>query len=318
MTGTSDAVLASDLDDDLAVLRQRSRDVVLAPLVEITPTQARERVRAGDRLCAGGPVDVEIRAVTAEHDGHRVAVRVYEAAGAAVTLVYAHGGGWVTGDLDYSDELCRFVAAGGVRVVSVGYRLAPEHMFPAAYDDMLTATRWASGTFGRVAVGGDSAGGNLAAAAAVALLDPSVPPLAFPLAFQVLAYPVLDTDTASGSYVSNAEAFPIGAADMRWFLDHYLGTGPRDDARVAPLRATSVAGLPPTHLVVAGHDPLRDEALVFAQRLGAAGVPVTSQLQPALCHGFLRFTASSSGARDARDHVVERVLALAKAASRTS
>ena len=307
MTETSDAVLTTDLDDEIVALRARSREAALAPLVETTPAQARERVRAGDRLCASGPADVETTVVTAEHDGERVVVRVYEAPDAAVTLVYAHGGGWVTGDLDYSDELCRFVAAGGVRVVSVEYRLAPEHRFPAAFDDMLAATRWASATFGRVAVGGDSAGGNVAAAAAVALLDQ--PDL--PLAFQVLVYPVLDTDLARGSYVSNADAFPIGAADMRWFLDHYVGTGPRDDARVAPLRAPSLAGLPPTHLVAAGHDPLRDEALAFAERLTEAGVRVTSRLQPSLCHGFLRFTAASSSARTARDQVVERILALA-------
>ena len=277
----------------------------------ITPTEARERVRAGDRLGAGGPSGVETAVVTAEHEGGQVVVRVYEAPGATVTLVYAHGGGWVTGDLDYSDELCRFVASGGVRVVSVDYRLAPEHPFPAAFEDMLTATRWASGTFGTVAVGGDSAGGNLAAAVAVALLDEPVGPLAF----QVLVYPVLDTDPTRGSYVSHAGAFPIGAADMGWFIDHYVGTGPRDDVRVAPLRATALAGLPPTHLVIAGHDPLRDEALLFAELLAGAGVPVTAQLLPSLCHGFLRFTASTSAARAARDQLVARILGLASEAA---
>jgi acetyl esterase len=305
--GTSSAFVA-DLDDEIRALRDKSREAALAPLIELSPAEARERVRGGNRLCADGPAEVDTADVVAEHDGRRVDVRVYEAAGAAVTLVYAHGGGWVTGNLDYSDELCRFVASGGVRVVSVDYRLAPEHPFPAAFEDMLTATLWASGTYGRVAVGGDSAGGNLAAAAALALRDQ--PDVA--LAFQVLVYPVLDTDVTQGSYVSNAGAFPMGAADMRWFLDHYVEAEQRGDHRVAPLRATSLTGLPATHLLVAGHDPLRDEALAFAHRLTEAGVPVTSELQPSLCHGFLRFTAASSGARAARDRLVERILALAE------
>jgi len=243
----------------------------------------------------------------AEHQGRRVDVRLYGSADAATTLVYAHGGGWVTGDLDYSDELCRFVAARGVRVVSVDYRLAPEHRFPAAYEDMLTATQWASAAFGGVGVGGDSAGGNLAAATALALRDRAD----VAVAFQVLVYPVLDTDVTGGSYVSQAQAFPIGAAEMRWFLDHYLDGKPRDDDRVAPLRAASLVGLPRTHVVVAGHDPLRDEGRAYARRLAEAGVPVTAELHPSLCHGFLRFTGASSGARSARDRLVEQVVALA-------
>ncbi|WP_457108966.1 alpha/beta hydrolase [Marmoricola sp. URHA0025 HA25] len=298
----------TDLDHEIAALRDRSREAGLAPLVELSPSEARERVRGGNRLCAAGPTEVAVTDVVAEHGGRGVDVRVYAAADAAATLVYAHGGGWVTGDLDYSDELCRFVAAGGVRVVSVDYRLAPEHRFPAAFDDMLTATCWASATHGRVAVGGDSAGGNLAAATALALRDePDVR-----LAFQVLVYPVLDTDVTTDSYASEAEAFPMGAADMRWFLDHYLDGNPREDDRVAPLVAASLAGLPPTHLVVAGHDPLRDEARSFARRLAEAGVPVTAELHPSLCHGFLRFTAASSGARTARDGLVARIVALAE------
>ena len=302
-----EGALVTDLDPELAVLRDRSREAGLAPLVELSASEARERVRGGNRLCAAGPTEVAVTDLAAEHDGRSVDVRVYAAADAAATLVYAHGGGWVTGDLDYSDELCRFVAARGVRVVSVDYRLAPEHRFPAAFDDMLTATRWASAVHGRVAVGGDSAGGNLAAATALALRDePEIT-----VAFQVLVYPVLDTDVTRDSYVSEAQAFPMGAADMRWFLDHYLDGKPRSDDRVSPLRAASLAGLPPAHLVAAGHDPLRDEAREYAHRLTEAGVPVTAELHPSLCHGFLRFTAASSGARTARDGLVERIVALA-------
>lgn len=297
----------TELDGEIAALRERSREAGLAPLVELSAPEARERVRGGNRLCAAGPAEVAVTDLVAEHEGSTVRVRVYGAADAGTTLVYAHGGGWVTGDLDYSDELCRFVAERGVRVVSVDYRLAPEHRFPAAFEDMLTATRWASATYGRVGVGGDSAGGNLAAATTLALRDRAE----VAVAFQVLVYPVLDTDVTVDSYVSEAQAFPMGAADMRWFLDHYLDGNARDDNRVAPLRAASFAGLPPTHVVVAGHDPLRDEAHAYVARLTEAGVPVTSQLHPSLCHGLLRFTAASSAARTARDSLVEHIVALA-------
>ena len=299
--------MVTKLDEEIAALRDGSREAGLAPLVELSPGDARERVRGGNRLCAGGPAEVAVTELVAEHEGRRVDVRVYGAAEDDPTLVYAHGGGWVTGDLDYSDELCRFVAERNVRVVSVDYRLAPEHRFPAAFDDMLVATRWASAAYGPVGVGGDSAGGNLAAATALALRDEAESAVAF----QVLVYPVLDTDVSKGSYVSEAEAFPMGAADMRWFLDHYLDGSRRDDERVAPLQAASLVGLPPTHLVVAGHDPLRDEARAYASRLTEAGVPVTAELHPSLCHGFLRFTAASTGACTARDSLVEQIVALA-------
>jgi len=301
------AVPRTELDVGISALRDSSRDAALPPLVEISPAEARERVARGHRLCAAGPEDVDTADVAAELGNHRVTVRVYDAPDASLTLVYAHGGGWVTGDLDYSDELCRFVAAAGVRVVSVDYRLAPEHPFPAAFEDMLTATRWAAATYGQVGLGGDSAGGNLAAAVALALRHRA----AVPVAFLVLAYPVLDTDVTRPSYTENARAFPTGAADMRWFLDHYVTVSNRLDQRVAPLRAQSLAGLPATHVVVAGHDPLRDEGLALAHGLSDAGVPVTVEVLPSLCHGFLRFTAASSAAREARSRLVERIVELA-------
>src|SRR4051794_14382261 len=111
----------TELDGEIAALRERSREAALAPLVELSAPEARERVRGGNRLCAAGPTHVAVTEVVAEHEGRSVGVRVYGRADAGTTLVYAHGGGWVTGDLDYSDELCRFIAAGGVRVVSVDY-----------------------------------------------------------------------------------------------------------------------------------------------------------------------------------------------------
>lgn len=263
---------------------------------------------SGHALCSAGP-DVVTEDVIATHAGHSVPVRRYLAPDERAVLVYAHGGGWVTGDLEYADEVCRFLARDSqCTVVSVDYRLAPEHPFPAGLDDVLTAYRWACAAGRPVALGGDSSGGNLAAAAALLLRDDGLLP-----AFAVLAYPVLDHDFGRGSYEENANAFPVGAADLRWFFDHYAPTEARDDPRVAPLRATDLSGLPRTHLVTVGHDPLRDEGRAYIAALTDAGVDTTEVHHPDLCHGFLRFTGASRAAAAARDDVVSAVAALAVA-----
>jgi len=298
----------SDLDPDLAALRDAALQRAQPAMIEIEPEEVRQRVRAGNALCAAGPV-VPMLDEVVPLEGRDIAIRTYDAAASPVTLVYAHGGGWVTGDLDYADELCRFVAAAGCRVVSVDYRLAPEHVFPAAHDDVLDVARMLRRRWGAIALAGDSAGGNLAAAAAQRLTAEGSPPL-----FQVLIYPVLDTDTTRGSYVENATAFPIGAADMRWFLDHYVAGADRAHPRVAPLRATDISQLPPTHALAVGHDPLRDETQVYVQQLQDAGVDATLTMLPTMCHGFLRFTAASPGARAARDALVRRIAELARSA----
>ncbi|GAA1541036.1 hypothetical protein GCM10009788_49730 [Nocardioides humi] len=273
-------------------------------MVSLSPAEARERVVAGNRLCAAGP-DVAV-SDHAPGDGPPVAVRVYEGAETTATLVYAHGGGWVTGDLDYSDELCRFLARdAGLRVVSVDYRLAPEHPFPAPLEDLAGAWRWANTEYdGPLGLGGDSAGGNLAAA--VALRGESA-------AFLLLLYPVLGLPDGTPSYRSRASAFPIGAADMRWFFTHYLaGAVPAEPtADLAPLHATDLGMMPPTHMVLAGHDPLHDEGAAFAAGLRAARVAVTLVEHPELCHGFLRFTSASAAARAARSRIVEKMRRIA-------
>lgn len=293
------------LDTGLATLRNTAVAAGRSPLSTITPAEARERVTMGNQLCAGGPaVGVEDRVVT--HDGHSVPVRVY-APGSSRTLVYAHGGGWVTGDLDYADEFCRFVASAGIGVVSVDYRLAPEHPFPAGLDDVTAVVGWAlETTAGPVGVGGDSAGANLIASVCMTTRDSrGVLP-----AFQLLVYPLLDTDLTRDSYVDPRCAFPIGAADMAWFLGHYLASESPLDPRVAPLRAESHAGFPRTHVVLSGHDPLYDEGVAYASALTGAGCAVTVEEHLALCHGFLRFTAASAGAAHVRDALVTTVVGL--------
>lgn len=297
----------ADLEAGLAALRDAAQGSV--PLVELTPAEARERVVAGNRLCADGPEVVTTD--LASEDGVPVPLRVYEpSTPPAATLVYAHGGGWVTGDLDYADELCRFLTRdAGLRVVSVDYQLAPDHPFPAGLEDLAAAWAWAGAAYpGTLGLGGDSSGGNLAAA--LALRAPQPAP-----AFLLLLYPVLGPPDGTPSYRTRAAAFPVGAEDMRWFFAHYLaGQRPEPSPDLVPLHAADLGLLPATHLVLAGHDPLHDEGAAFAARLADARIPVTVREYADLCHGFLRFTAVSAGARTARTEIVTAARRLATAA----
>jgi acetyl esterase len=219
-------------------------------------------------------------------------------------LVYYHGGGWVIGDLDTHDDPCRFLAANsGAKVLSVDYRLAPEHPFPAAAEDTLAAYEWAAASAERlgvdpqrIAVGGDSAGGNLAAATCLMARENALP---IP-AMQLLIYPVTETAGTTASRRTFAEGFLLTRADMDWFEDHYLPPGvDRDDPRVALLNATDLSGLPPAYIAVAGFDPLRDEGEAFAQRLREAGVRVALRRHPRLVHTFANLTAVCPSARHA-------------------
>jgi acetyl esterase len=205
--------------------------------------------------------------------------------------VYLHGGGWVTGDLEYSDSLCRHLAAdAGCEVLSVDYRLAPEHPFPTPLEDAYGALCWAEDQLaaGRpLVVAGDSAGGALAAACAQRSRDESGPHLSG----QLLVYPVLDADLSRESYTAN-RGMVLGPQEMEWFWDHYLPDARgRGHPSASPLRAENLSRLPPTVLVVADLDPLRDEGLAYATRLSGSGVPVRLRHVPGLVHGFLRFSA---------------------------
>lgn len=205
-------------------------------------------------------------------------------------LVYLHGGGWVIGDLDSHDNVCRTLANGsGHAVLSVDYRLAPEHPFPAGLEDAVTATRWAhanAASLGcradRLAIGGDSAGGNLAAV--VAQLAP------VPLVHQLLVYPVTDCTRSQPSYVTNGDGYFLSSDGMGWFIDHYLsgGHGAPDDPRVSPLFAsdTALAAGPPALVITAEFDPLRDEGDAYAERLAAVGVPTSHVRFGGMFHGF--------------------------------
>jgi acetyl esterase len=219
-------------------------------------------------------------------------------------LVYYHGGGWVIGDLDTHDWVCRFLAAvAGVAVLSVDYRLAPEHPFPAAVEDAWDAFAWAIGNAGalgvdpaRIAVGGDSAGGNMASAVALRARDEASPAPAM----QLLIYPVTDSADDPRSRFLFADGFMLTKADMDLFEGHYLPPGTdANDPRVSVLKAPDLSGLPPAYVATAGFDPLRDEGEAYALRMREAGVSVALRRYPGLVHGFANHATVSRSSRAA-------------------
>lgn len=239
-----------------------------------------------------------------------IPIRVYtpEQRGPLPVLVYCHGGGWVLGDLESHDALCRTLAnAAGCVVASVDYRLAPEHKFPAAAEDAYAATRWVAENAGqiggdpqRIAVGGDSAGGNLAAVVALMARDRGGPHLVF----QLLIYPATDTSCDTVSCRVNGEGYFLTLEMMRWFWNHYLSSeADRGNAYAAPLRAPDLRGLPPALVVTAEFDPLRDEGEAYAARLRAAGVPVQLKRYDGMIHGFFGMGALVDQARTAMEEV---------------
>ena len=222
-------------------------------------------------------------------------------------VVFFHGGGWVTGDRISHDSLVRRLAiASGADVLSVDYRLAPEHRFPAAVDDAIAAWRYAVNSAprwgvspSRIALAGDSAGGNLSAVVAQQVRGEEVTPR-----LQLLIYPGTDCTTRSESRREFASGFYLTDERIDWFLDHYVpDIEMRSDPRVSPLLAQDLSGLAPAHVVIAGFDPLRDEGIAYAQRLAAAGVPVTLDRAGSLIHGFANMTLISSDARAAVDRM---------------
>jgi acetyl esterase len=223
-----------------------------------------------------------------------VGVRIYRStsAGPLPVLVYLHGGGWVLGNCDTCDPLCRALAnAAPCVVVSVDYRLAPEHKFPAAHRDSFATTEWAianaaalGGDPTRVVVGGDSAGGNLSAAVALQARDQRGPRLAG----QLLIYPALDYSFDTLSYRENAKGFYLSRTDVMWFWDHYLpNDAAHGDPYACPLRSTDLSGLPAAAVITTEFDPLRDEAEMYAARLIAAGVSTWGKRYPGTTHGFM-------------------------------
>ena len=235
-----------------------------------------------------------------------VPVRVYTPSGAGPHpgLVFFHGGGFVLCNLDSHDGICRSLTnAAGCVVVSVDYRLAPEHPYPAAPEDCYAATQWVAKNgselgidVSRLAIGGDSAGGNLTAVTALMARDRGGPALRF----QLMIYPVTDCGTETASYRENGEGYFLTTGMMRWFWDKYLADPKQaGEGYASPLRAADLANLPPGLCITAGYDPLRDEGEAYAERLRKAGVDVRTSRYPGMFHGFLSMTAQLDKAREA-------------------
>ncbi|MFE6692092.1 alpha/beta hydrolase [Streptomyces sp. NPDC057743] len=254
------------------------------------------------------------RTVPGPPDAPALPVRIYRpnapAAGPRPLVVFCHGGGWVLCDLDTHDGLCRQLARrAGAVVVSVEYRRAPEDRFPAAAEDAYAATRWAVGhaaelgcDAARVAIAGDSSGGNLAAAVALMARDRTGPPLAA----QVLLYPALDHRLAGRSAADYATGFFHTTAHMRWYWEQYLGPdGDPTHPYAAPGRAADLAGLPPALLVLPECDPLRDEGRAYGRALRRAGVPARVDEYPGAFHGFLGAAGVLPTVDDALDAVAQ-------------
>lgn len=246
-----------------------------------------------------------------------IPVRVYapESSEPLPIIAYFHGGGWVFMGIETHDWICRRLAnACRAVVVSVEYRLAPEHRFPAGLDDCMAVTTWLAengevlgGDPARLAVAGDSAGGNLAAAVALASRADDGPRLAA----QVLVYPATDAACATPSIVQNADGYLLTAEAMRWFWEQYLGPGgDSDDGYASVLRHPDLAGLPPTLVITAEYDPLRDEGEAYAEHLAEAGVEVATRRFDGMIHGFLGMDELVPEANEAMDEITKFLSAI--------
>lgn len=279
-----------------------------ATFVQESVERSRAALDVSRHLVSGNPIEPVLTrdvAVPAPHGELGATLYTPEGVGAGSgMLVFYHGGGWVVGNRQSHDNTARFLAKyAGVRVLSVEYRLAPEHPFPAAQEDALTAFDFAyekAGDFGadphRIAVGGDSAGGNLAAVTAQVTTrrDGPVP------AFQLLLYPAVDATRRRRSRDLFADGFFLTDEHMDWFIGHYAPDGvDRSDPALSPLLAEDVSGLPPAYIATAGFDPLRDEAEAYAARLADAGVPVALSRQADLIHGYANFLGLGHRFREA-------------------
>ena len=270
----------------------------LPPTHTLAPTAARQFYRERRFYSQPAPPAVsQVRDLMAGGPHGEIPLRLYRPLGSAASetlpvLVYYHGGGWVIGDLDTHDTLCRELANGArCCVVAVDYRMSPEQRFPVAVDDCVAATYWVrreAASLGidaaRLAVGGDSAGGNLAAVVAIVARDAGD----LPIAYQLLIYPATDQRRGAPSHTSNGQGYLLTTDTMKYFHDHYLPDAARDlDWRASPLLHADLSKLPPALVLTAGYDPLRDEGMQYAERLTEAGSQATYVCFERQIHGFI-------------------------------
>jgi acetyl esterase len=286
------------LDPDAAAVFKAFQEAGRPPYETLTPAEARASYLAARPVTHPEPPELkEVKPLSIAAPHGAIPARLYkpktlrQANGLAPCLVFFHGGGWVIGDLDSHDVVCRKLAdEGQLIVISVDYRLAPEHKFPAAIDDAIAATNWISDNArslgidaSRLAIGGDSAGGNLAAVVAIAARDGKGPAISG----QVLIYPAIDFAMTHPSHREPETSILLTHSAIRWFSNHYLnGAADVHDWRASPVRARTLAGLPPAYVLTAGADPLRDEGDEYARQLKDAGVAVTYRHFSGQFHGF--------------------------------
>ncbi len=284
------------------------------PIETLTPAQARKQPSPADAVQAllkkqdkktdpEAVAKVDNRSI--DGPAGKIKLRVYQPAGVGPfpVIVYYHGGGWVIADLDTYDATPRALAnAARAVVVSSHYRQAPEHKFPAAHEDAFAAYRWVlanaaeiQGDPTRVAVAGESAGGNMAASVAMMARDQNVTPPVH----QLLVYPVTDTTMDTASYQENADAKPLSKAGMEWFAKHAINPADKKDPRLALLHAPNLKGLPPATVITAQIDPLRSEGQAYAEKLKAAGVAVAYRNYDGVAHEFFGMGAVVDKAREA-------------------
>jgi acetyl esterase len=298
------------LDPSVRVLLDQIESMGQAPMSEMSPGQFRQLFEAFKDLGARPEQAVPTEDRTIPGPAGEIPVRIYrpESVEPLGMVVFFHGGGFVIGTIATHDPLCQQIAASmPAVVVSVDYRLAPEHPFPAAVEDCLAATAWVSqhaaelgGESGRLAVAGDSAGGNLSAVVSVKARDAGGPPIAF----QLLIYPATDLTRSSVSHIENGEGYLLTSESMDWFSGHYLGDGDLTHPDASPLFVEDLSGLPPAMVITAEFDPLRDEGEAYAERLRQAGVDARSVRYDGMIHGFVQFDAIVPAAHQAIEDAV--------------
>lgn len=304
--------VAAGLDPDTAALLALAGLIGQDAAVSGRPEAARRMMLASIRIvddAPAGAIDVTEERIDA------IPARLYVPAGLArpsPALVFVHGGGWVTGDLDTHDTLCRRIALiARIRVIALAPRLAPEHPFPATLDDTLAGfrgvVRRGAGLgidLERLGIGGDSAGGNLSAVVGLATREDAVRPV-----LTALLYPATDATWSHPSIEKRGEGYLLTRDSLHWYLGHYIGKddGLRRDPRVSPFFAQDLAGAPRAIVAVAGFDPLVDEGVAYAKRLEEAGVAVELLTYDSLIHGFLLMTGVSRAAMVATEEIARRI-----------
>lgn len=320
--GRSVAIDGNTLDPTLRLMLAAQRVVGVNGLVNgEDPAVSRADLRQLAAALGGRDIHAGVRELVIPGPAGPIAARHYRPAGAdpAALLVFYHGGGWVLGDLDTHDAVCRLTCRdAGVAVLSVDYRRAPEHPAPAAVNDAYAAFRWAQthavelgADPERVAVGGDSAGGNLAAVVSLLARDDAGTGAGPAPVLQWLLYPATDCTAQTRSRTLFDDGFLLTKRDMDWFQEQYLGHSgiAASDPRVSPLRAADHSGLAPALVVTAGFDPLRDEGEQYAEALRAAGGVVDLRRMGGMCHGFANLFTLGGGSAAATTEVISALRA---------